>query len=278
MNEPVEARKTKERSPNFPFISLEMALGRARQFYEEEKRGSAPFQVAAEHWHYSSSSSGALQTAAALKSYGLMIDEGSGSARKLKLTELALRILLDNRPESEDRERFKRQAALTPNVAADVYEKWNGELPSDANLNHYLVLELGFKEATALRTSKILKANQEFTRSAPQDAQSVDNAYMEEATKQMVALAYPKQISTSSHIAGGSGVRVDPAAAAVTAEVVKDENNEDIVLKFTRPPTIESYEFLKDYIDLRIKALKRRAQSGGDEKAKEEASGQKTNG
>src|ERR1035437_5342820 len=92
--------KKRERSPNFPFIGLAAAIQRARDFYDQEKRGSAAVSVIATHWGYSPKSSGLIQTVAALKSYGLMEDEGRGEARRLRLTERALRILLDNRTDS----------------------------------------------------------------------------------------------------------------------------------------------------------------------------------
>lgn len=49
----MESRKAKERSPNFPFITLESAIERAQQFYDKEKRSGAPFPVTAGHWGYS---------------------------------------------------------------------------------------------------------------------------------------------------------------------------------------------------------------------------------
>lgn len=157
-------KKARDRSPSFPIITLETALRRAQEFYQEEKRGSAPFQVAAGHWHYSPSSSGALQTVSALKQYGLIAEEGgSGRDRKLKLTELALRIILDTRPESVERAQFMAQAARSPQIISEIYAKWPDGLPSEQNLNHYLVLERQFNEATAAKAVKIMKENELFT-------------------------------------------------------------------------------------------------------------------
>jgi hypothetical protein len=157
-----ETRKTKDRSPNFPFIALEGALQRAQQFYAKEKRGAAPFKAAVDHWGYSALSSGGIQTVAALKSYGLMSDEGSGPQRTVRLTDLALRILLDQRPGSAERAAFIREAALNPNVAAEVYSKWEGELPSDTTLHHYLVFDRAFSEESARKVAKILFINHNF--------------------------------------------------------------------------------------------------------------------
>lgn len=156
-------KKQKDRSPNFPFISLEMALERARQFWTKEKRGAAPFSVTAEHWRYSASSSGAMQTAAALKSYGLMADEPNGSGeRQLRLTDSALRILLDTRPNSEERQTLLREASLSPAIARDIYERWGGDLPSASSLRHYLILERSFGESKADSVIKITKENYGF--------------------------------------------------------------------------------------------------------------------
>jgi len=256
MADEMEVRKSVERSPNFPFITLEVALERAAQFYEKEKRGSAPFAIAAQHWRYSPNSSGALQTAAALKSYGLMIDEGSGASRKLKLTALALRIMLDSRPESCEREEYKRQAALTPAVVADIYQKWDNELPSDATLNHYLVLDRGFNQSTALRAVKILVCNHDFTKSASGDFVSLDNQNMEQPAQQNHLPEVPGWASKGPAMQVPKNV-IAPQANLENAEWVMDANNKKILIQFVEPPTIEAYEFLKDYFDLRIKVLTR---------------------
>lgn len=158
-----ETRTTKDRSPNFPYIPLSTALQRAQEFYDKERRGTAPFIVAVKHWNMSSKSSGALQTVSALKQYGLMEDEGSGQGRKVRLTELALRIILDTRPDSLEKPAFMRQAALSPPVAAEIYSRWPDELPSTPNLNHYLVVERRFNPDTARKVVKIIIQNQELT-------------------------------------------------------------------------------------------------------------------
>ena len=255
MNEPVDARKTKERSPNFPFITLENALNRAQQFYNEEKRGAAPFLSAAIHWSYSPQSSGALQTVSALKNYGLMSEEPSASGRMLRLTDLALRILLDMRPGSKERIEFMREAALLPAVALKVYSKWTDALPSPATLNHYLVLDRGFSQANAVRTAQILIDNQEFANVLNSGTQSEQTEKSEEVNshhepmKQSIPL--PAVTGTSNLTLGRS--------QQLKMERIKDSDNLDIVLQFEGEPSIANYEFLKDYIDLRIKALERAA-------------------
>jgi len=133
--------KRRQRSPEHPFINLETAIGRAKTFYEHEQRNAAPLKVAVKHWGYDEKSSGGLQTVAALISFGLMADEGTGDKRTLKLTPNALRILLDARPDSADRVAAIQGAALTPKIHQQLWRKWGNKIPSDDNVRHILILD-----------------------------------------------------------------------------------------------------------------------------------------
>lgn len=135
-----DAAKKRLRSPAYPYINLEASIKRAKEFYDREGRNAAPITVAATHWGYEAKSSGATQTAAALMSFGLMQDEGTGEKRKLKLTQQALRILLDTRPDPRDRDELLKQAALKPKIHQQIWSKWADSI-SDVNLKHALLFE-----------------------------------------------------------------------------------------------------------------------------------------
>ena len=250
MNEAVESKKIKERSPNFPFISLQTALERAQAFYDKEKRGTAPYVVAAKHWGYSPTSSGALQTTAALKQYGLLADEESGKNRKVHLTELAIRILLDARPDSVEREQFKRQAALTPAVAAEIYGKWRAELPSPENLNHYLVLDRGFSQQTAVKVANIIKENEAFT-----------------ATPHLAIISRKPEtdIDLEPEVKG-----MTTTATQLVTGVRQDSFSMDeglAVLRWPEKLSKESFADFKDWLDLQMRKI---ARSSGVELPKKE--------
>ena len=133
--------KKKVRSPSFPFIGLREALDRARAFYEAEQRNAARPETAAAHWGYSPKSSGGKQTIAALRAFGLL--EGDSL---VKLSGRALRIVLDERGGSEERERLLQQAALMPPIHARLWERYGAELPSAQTLRLWLILDEGFNE------------------------------------------------------------------------------------------------------------------------------------
>ena len=134
--------KKRQRSPAYPFINLETAIRRAKEFYDHEGRNAAPLKVAVKHWGYEEKSSGGLQTTAALIAFGLMQDEGTGDKRKIKLTPTALTILLDERPDSPSRAQAIKTAALTPKIHQQLWQKWGLSQTSDANMKHMLILEL----------------------------------------------------------------------------------------------------------------------------------------
>lgn len=136
-----DSGKKRTRSPAYPFIDLEHAIARAKAFYGREGRNAAPLSVAANHWGYEPKSSGSLQTAAALMSFGLMEDEGTGDKRKVKLTQTALKILLDTRSDSTEKQSLIKAAALAPRIHQQIWTKWGATGVSNENLRHALLFE-----------------------------------------------------------------------------------------------------------------------------------------
>jgi len=136
-----DSKRKRTRSPEHPSINLETALKRAKQFYDIENRNAASLIVASKHWGYEPKSSGGLQTAATLISFGLLKDEGIGEKRKLQLNQIAIRILLDARPDSPERAALIKQVALTPKIHKQLWEKWGASLPSDAQFRHTLIVD-----------------------------------------------------------------------------------------------------------------------------------------
>lgn len=147
--EAAAAARKRTRSPAYPYVNLEDALERAKQFYGHEGRNAANISVVGKHWGYTEGSSSTAQTVAALISYGLMQDEGTGDKRAVRLTNSALRILLDTRPDSSERAELIKQAALSPKIHRQLWDKWES-LPSDASLRHILLFdwETPFNENT----------------------------------------------------------------------------------------------------------------------------------
>jgi len=149
---------TSKRSPQYPFIPLERAIKRVQEFYDQEGRHAAPLSVALSSWKYNAKSSGGMQTAAALKGYGLIEYGGKGEKRTLKLSDAALRIILDKRPNSSERHLFIQQAALKPKIFSSLWTQWKEDgIPSEANMRHTLIFEYDFIEKTVEDFIKVFK-------------------------------------------------------------------------------------------------------------------------
>src|SRR5690606_39686636 len=75
---------------------------------------------------------------------GLLEDSGTGKDRKIKLSDLARRIIRDKREGSAERVKAIREAALSPSIYAKLWERseeHTSELQSRENLVCRLLLE-----------------------------------------------------------------------------------------------------------------------------------------
>jgi len=149
----------KERSPSFPFISLRKAVERARAMHDRYKREPARVIVVGSVWGLGAKSSGLQQTVAALKQYGLLDDSGSREDRKITLTPLALRILIDTRP--GQREDGLREAATKPRLFNE-YQRWASHRPPDDHIMSELRFDRSFTEDAAKTFIRVFFDTMEF--------------------------------------------------------------------------------------------------------------------
>ncbi|MDE0152974.1 MAG: hypothetical protein OXN23_03795 [Gammaproteobacteria bacterium] len=167
--------KSKPRSPAYPGIGLEEATTRARQIYSHERQNKAYVSAIYSHWSYTKSSGRARIALASLKYYGLINIEGSGDNRIVQLTNLALDILLDNREDSSERENAIQRAALAPTINSDLWNKYQGHLPSDQSLKFSLQRELGFTERGVEEYIEHFRSTLEFAKLTPKSYKPESN-------------------------------------------------------------------------------------------------------
>jgi len=170
---PEQLKVRKERSPSFPFISLEKALERASDAYESHRREPTRLASIAVTWGYAPKSSGLLQSVAALKQYGLIEDLGSGDDRKVQLTDLARRILLDTREGAADA--AIQEAARRPKVIAEYLHRWLPVRPSDAHCISELELDRGFNREAAKLFLRIFDQNVSFANLSHDDPDVIES-------------------------------------------------------------------------------------------------------
>ena len=252
-----EDTKKRDRSPNFPFIGIESALTRARQLYDQEKRGVAALSVVAKHWNYSLKSSAFLQTIGALKSYGLLDDEGRGLDRRVKLSDVALRVLLDPRQDSPERSQLVRQAILNPGIAQAILERFPDDLPSESNLEHFLIFECKFSPEAAKSAVKIFFENNAFCGYYNRDKSNIsqpEDDSIEGGVEVSRAAIAPKAMIPAAQ----------PLTGVTTIERIGGPEG-PITLQFVTPPSWETFDFLEHYVKLRKSVLKRGQVDGSNE-------------
>jgi hypothetical protein len=151
---PDELRK---KSPRAPSVPLDEAIERAIRVYNAERRHPAPIDVIAQTLGYKSANNGsALAMIASLRAFGLLEKAGDGKLGVSKDVETY------QFAPSEDAKRDLRIKWLKePKVFADLLEKIDGALPSDASVRFSLIQQ-GFAPSTAEQTLNVLKKSVEF--------------------------------------------------------------------------------------------------------------------
>lgn len=154
----------RDRSPKFPYIGLGKALDRIEVLYGKVKRYEARVADIAKDWELSPKSSSTDRTIAAIQSFGLIEDTGSGDSRKIKLSELGARIISDKR--EGVRESLLAEAALKPPIMTEYARRWDGGRPDDAHALSQLQFEGGFTEEGARIFLRVFDETIRFAKSA----------------------------------------------------------------------------------------------------------------
>lgn len=136
-----EGNKKRTRSPAYPFINLEEAIRYAKLAYDEEDRHPFTPEAAASHWDYKATSSAVSQIVSALKQFGLLIEEPGNGIRRVRLSPLALDLMVHEDENDLHRCELLKRAALNPKIHREIWDKYGGKLPSDTSLKIYLLRE-----------------------------------------------------------------------------------------------------------------------------------------
>lgn len=280
-----------KRSPKFPFIDLETAINRARVFYNNERRQSAAVPIAVDHWGYKPKTSGGLQTIGALKGYGLLEDEGSKDARRVKLTQRALQILLDEREDSSERRKIIKEAALSPALFKELWEKWKDGLPSEGNMRHFLIFDKDFNENTAgdfirVFTNTVRYAGLDGSDNIDDKIKFTEGDYIQWESQGVLQLTEPRLVTGVSEdgeylFVEGSSTGIPMSEAIPQTDVQSKGGNSppkqpppsfpgmnqevfpveegDIVLRWPKKLGADSFEYMESWLNLILKKARRTA-------------------
>jgi hypothetical protein len=134
-------RSPRQRSPNYPSISLRDALDRVAKLYAADGRASSPLESAVKHFGFNRPHGTAMAVVSALRKYGLIeVDK-----TRVTLTQRAISILVY--PDGDKRKTIAiQEAALEPEIYDELYKRYlsSGTLPSEVTLKAELEAEMKF--------------------------------------------------------------------------------------------------------------------------------------
>jgi len=177
MSDPNASLKPKHRSPTYPAFDLATAIQRTQQLWDHAQRHLVAMAAAMGVWDYRPKSSGGIQAIAALKRFGLLDDEGAGSGRQVRVSDLGREIVTDDPDSLERRERIQ-QAALLPKIHSELWDLHGTELPPDSTLRFYLVNNRAFSEKAAREVIDEVRKTWDFAGLADYSG-SVSSGYQE---------------------------------------------------------------------------------------------------
>ena len=156
MNEQVE-HGMRIRSPGYPAISLKEAVEKAAILNKKTHGHYSPMIAISQHWGFAPTSTKSMVILATLKKYGLVEYDGTGNSRKARITELAEKIILDEREDSFDKKQAIKEAALKPKMIKELWQEYDGQIPSDADIEYKLRFEKKFSERAVKQFIKVFR-------------------------------------------------------------------------------------------------------------------------
>ena len=136
----VEAKKARQRSPNYPAIGLRDAIEKVRLLHDADKRAGAPLDAALKHMGFSTRHGQAMTIVSALKKYGLVEE----TANRIVPTQRAMDILVFQDQDAR-KIRALREAALGPDIYRELFEQYKTTgIPSEETLRAELIADRHF--------------------------------------------------------------------------------------------------------------------------------------
>ncbi|HWM32279.1 MAG TPA: hypothetical protein VNO69_11355 [Methyloceanibacter sp.] len=299
---PKGKRPKQGRSPAYPGLPLSQAIAQAQALYDAEGKYAVPMPSAFTAWGYGAKSSGGRETRAALKYYGLAVIEGDGEKGKVKLTDDAFKVLLDQREDQSEKQALIRILALTPAIHKKLFQKFPDGIKSDATVEHYLTFEEGynpaaaaelvaqfkatadyaglFKPANVLVKDDIDQANNErpevgdlvnvevggaLVFPAPKRVRAVDERdstrwVFVEGEIAGIPMEQVQVIKKAGDVGESPGnpptMPLDPPAPGWREERLLDDAGQEIFIRYKGEASKERYEFIRDYLDFKLKRIK----------------------
>ncbi len=224
----------RERSRNYPAITLEDAVQSLMQFHAKAGRNAVNPIVAVSMWGYKAmSGSAATKLAAMTGHYQLLARDQNGSIR---VSELGLKIAVP--VNQAERPLALKEAALLPKVFKEIKDEYHGL--AEETLKAQLQRSKGFSEDGAEKAASIYFANSIFAKLDEADLEQVESGQMTSVVSAVQGFGQRVPPSTGG-LPAGSAAKVYPFAISDEVTFVVQ------VVADRRPTRDEMEEFSKAF-------------------------------
>jgi len=118
-----ELEVSKQRSPAYPYISLDLAVDRAKKLFERLRDTAQPREVMAQAYGKPVTSSATIQTFATLTQYGLLEVVNSNGQRRLRVSSVVRTLSNPNAP-VETVQDILKDLALRPSIFRELWARY----------------------------------------------------------------------------------------------------------------------------------------------------------
>ncbi len=144
------------RSPNYPHVSLDYAIGMAGKIHSVDRTHSIEREVAAQHLGYTGITGPSGKMLASLIQYGLLEKVAKNEVR---VSDTAVEILYPDDP--TQKEEALRRAAFFPQLFSNLRDRFPDGAPSEGSLRSYLMKQ-GFSDQAIGRAANAYLKTFEF--------------------------------------------------------------------------------------------------------------------
>ncbi|MBT3268753.1 hypothetical protein HN371_16480 [Candidatus Poribacteria bacterium] len=247
-----EYKAARHRSPAHPALTLRVAIEKAQALWNQDGLVWVPAQVAVEHMGYAHTNGNGGRALAALSYFGLVERDGKSDDRRVRLTPLGQAIVMDDRPDSPEREQAIRRAALSPKLYAAIWENLGegSQLPSDANLEFALKSTYRVNKDTVGKFVRDFRATLEFAGLIGDAATATPDDMANDPDDGPAAVTVERETaSPAGPRAGRNDVATDVGAAPGTVELTIPLIGGGVALLRTPAPLSHAnFSFLQQFI------------------------------
>jgi len=166
MTDTNEISGQRDRSPAFPVVSLETAIGKLTEFEVHFKRTAARPEKVGDAWSIKTKAY-VDRISAALRYFGLLEYQGAGKDRSIVVSEEGRKYLRAH--QEETKQQVIKAAALRPKQIAKFWDEWGADRPADAACMDDLIQNHGFSDSGARDFLKVYDATVTYAKLSDSD-------------------------------------------------------------------------------------------------------------